>query len=356
MLRDTTSTLARLLAPKSSKARLQASASTSKAHLLVSGAVVPVVNSSVCSLMFSDTLVPTGTFYTVSLVNRNGSIISGFPQTWCTYGGLSGTINVSNGAPTGNCGTNGVFYPTPLFSSQLNGALTQSVGGNLSVGGNESLGGNETVTGNISANGTLNAVGSATVGGEQVKVSGTACGQTLDLFNIDATPTNPHKYFRVNQATGALEILNSACSTVMLSIAETGSITAPSGGNNSSLVGFSNITGLPGLASLYINAGATTQSSPASGNFVVLTGGAPATTGTGGGIAINGAASCLGGTCTGYGYGPLSTNTVFGTYNGITLAGNGLPSEPSQIFVIAQAANYNGAGPFRSLAPTSLCP
>jgi hypothetical protein len=84
--------------------------------------VVPVVNSSVCSLMFSDTLVPTGTFYTVSLVNRNGSIISGFPQTWCTYGGLSGTINVSNGAPTGNCGTNGVFYPIPLFSSQLNGA------------------------------------------------------------------------------------------------------------------------------------------------------------------------------------------------------------------------------------------
>ena len=69
-------------------------------------------------LVFSDTLVPTGTFYTVSLINQNGSPVSGFPQTWCTYGGLTGTINVSNGAPTGNCSTAGVFYPTPLFANQ----------------------------------------------------------------------------------------------------------------------------------------------------------------------------------------------------------------------------------------------
>ena len=33
------------------------------------------------------------------------SVVAGFPQTWCTYGGLTGTINVSNGAPTGNCST-----------------------------------------------------------------------------------------------------------------------------------------------------------------------------------------------------------------------------------------------------------
>jgi hypothetical protein len=47
--------------------------------------------TSVCSLAFSDTLVPTGTFYTVSFVNKNGSIVAGFPQTWCTYGGVTGT-------------------------------------------------------------------------------------------------------------------------------------------------------------------------------------------------------------------------------------------------------------------------
>jgi hypothetical protein len=45
--------------------------------------------------------------------------ISGFPQTWCTYGGLMGTLNVSIGTPTGNCSTNGVFYPTPLFNPVL---------------------------------------------------------------------------------------------------------------------------------------------------------------------------------------------------------------------------------------------
>src|ERR1700680_1902917 len=45
-----------------------------------------------------------------------------FPQTWCTYGALTGTINVSNGAPNGNCSTAGVFYPTPLFSTSPTGA------------------------------------------------------------------------------------------------------------------------------------------------------------------------------------------------------------------------------------------
>src|ERR1700687_1613061 len=44
-------------------------------------------------------------------MNQNGSPVSGFPQTWCTYGGLTGTINVSNGAPTGKCSTNGNNVP-----------------------------------------------------------------------------------------------------------------------------------------------------------------------------------------------------------------------------------------------------
>jgi hypothetical protein len=120
---------------------------------LVTGAAIPSSNNSTCQLAFSDTLVPTGTFYTVSLINQNGSPVAGFPQTWCTYGGLSGTINVSNGAPTGNCSTAGVFYPTPLFA---NGFLTQSVGGNLNVGGNFG------VTGNIVGSGNLNVAGATT--------------------------------------------------------------------------------------------------------------------------------------------------------------------------------------------------
>jgi hypothetical protein len=38
---------------------------------LVSGAAVPLVNTSTCNIYFSDQMVPTGTYYTVSLTNKN---------------------------------------------------------------------------------------------------------------------------------------------------------------------------------------------------------------------------------------------------------------------------------------------
>src|SRR5271157_5496205 len=81
---------------------------------LSAGANPPGSNTSVCSIAFSDQLIPTGTAYTVNFLDRYGSKVPGFPQTWCTCGGAAGSINVSNGTPTGNCGTNGVFYPTPI--------------------------------------------------------------------------------------------------------------------------------------------------------------------------------------------------------------------------------------------------
>jgi hypothetical protein len=124
-------------------------------------------------------IVLTGTFYTVSLLNKSGSPISGFPQTWCTYGGLTGTINVSNGAPVGSCSTNGVFYPTPPFSSQLNGANTQSVGSNLNISGNLGVAGNISATGNLNVTGSTSFLGSSSTqfrGGIVVDVSGTGCG------------------------------------------------------------------------------------------------------------------------------------------------------------------------------------
>lgn len=99
---------------------------------LVAGGPLPVVNDSACSIYFSDQLVPTGTYYTVNLLNRNGSKVAGYPQNWCTYGGPGGIINVSNGAPSGNCNTNGVFYPTPIFANPQNGGI-QSISGPLSL-------------------------------------------------------------------------------------------------------------------------------------------------------------------------------------------------------------------------------
>lgn len=99
---------------------------------LVSGAALPGSNTSACTLRFSDELIPTGTSYSVSLISSSGSRYAGYPQTWCTYGGSAGTINVSNGAPTGNCGSLGVFYPTPIFASPLNNAI-QSIAGALAA-------------------------------------------------------------------------------------------------------------------------------------------------------------------------------------------------------------------------------
>ena len=104
---------------------------------LVNGAAPQTTNNSACNLWFSDSLIPSGTFYTVNLLSKNGSQIAGYPQTWCTYGGNGGNINVSQGTPSGSsCGTNGVFYPTPILASP--GSTTQTINGNLTVTGSVS--------------------------------------------------------------------------------------------------------------------------------------------------------------------------------------------------------------------------
>lgn len=104
--------------------------SFSKSVPLVAGSSPPATNTSTCNVYFSDQLIPTGTNYIVNLLNKNGSQVAGFPQTWCTYGGAGATINVSQGAPTGNCNTSGVFYPTPIFANPQNGA-SQAITGIL---------------------------------------------------------------------------------------------------------------------------------------------------------------------------------------------------------------------------------
>lgn len=118
---------------------------------LVVGGTPPPLNTSFCSLYLSDQLIPTGTYYSVNLTNKNGSLVAGFPQTWCTYGGAGATINVSNGAPTGNCNTNGVFYPTPLFANPPSGS--QSMTGIFNLTGSLNVTG--TVAGGTFSNSTL---------------------------------------------------------------------------------------------------------------------------------------------------------------------------------------------------------
>lgn len=84
----------------------------------------PSTNSSTCAVAFSDELIPTTTWYQVNLVNSQGTQISGFPQNWCLFGGSGGSVNVSLGWPTGDCGTNGIVYPR--LALETNGVFNGS--------------------------------------------------------------------------------------------------------------------------------------------------------------------------------------------------------------------------------------
>lgn len=129
----------------------------------------------------------------------------------------------------------------------------------------------------------LNVAGLTNVG-----VSGTGCTKAFTLTNTDTSPTNPIKTFRVNQTTGALEIVNSACTTVIFSLSDTGQL---------------------------------------NGNQTI-----------GGNLQVNGSSIFVG---------------PFSEYNGIALAGNGIPSELNQVLATALAANYN-TGTAKTLAtPTA---
>lgn len=164
---------------------------------LTSGGSPPSVNTSSCSLYFSDQLIPTGTNYSVNLVNKNGSKVAGFPQTWCTYGGAGATINVSNGAPTGNCNTNGVFYPTPILSN--NASLgTQSIStplnltGPFNVLGTQNVTGPSTFSGSSTFNGATTLNGATTINGTPVvtsplKINDLTVGVALTSFGDSFT-------------------------------------------------------------------------------------------------------------------------------------------------------------------------
>ena len=106
--------------------------SYSRSTPLSSGASLPLSNNTACGVAFSDQLEPTGTWYTVNLLNKFASRIAGYPQTWCTFGGSAGTINVSNGTPTGNCGINGFNYPQSIVTTPALQAQ-QSILGPLQV-------------------------------------------------------------------------------------------------------------------------------------------------------------------------------------------------------------------------------
>lgn len=99
---------------------------------LVAGSALPSSNTSTCSLRFTDELIPSTTYYTVSVTNANGNRMAGYPQQSVRfYGGSAATANVSAGWPTS---TAGVVLPTPIVASP-NANATQSINGGLNLNG-----------------------------------------------------------------------------------------------------------------------------------------------------------------------------------------------------------------------------
>jgi hypothetical protein len=255
------------------------------------------------------------------------------------YDAMGNLMFYGNYVVTGASFNMGAAIPTSVTTSNisyLNPATTN---------------GNNTFTGtNIFSNGV------------QVNVSGTGCGKALYLLNTDATPTSPNKYFRINQTTGALELVNSLCNSVLLSIADNGAITnssvfGPTFGGTITAPSLASVAGLGiivfGSQAASPNGTATLQGGRDSTSLANIKGLDAIVTGgnsSGAGGFIGGAVQLLGGAA-GVGCfgsppcpGPINTNTIFGLYNNIATAGDtqGIASEYAAVELIGQNANIGG--------------
>jgi hypothetical protein len=188
---------------------------------LLSGTAAPTVNTSSCNIYFSDQLVPTGTYYSVNLLNKNGSQVAGFPQTWCTYGGAGGVINVSQGAPTGNCNVRGVFYPTPIFANTPSGT-PQSINTDLQIGGNLTVNGAAALHGALSGLSSINSIQFATgCTGSDIFAQANACASTLTPPGVVVIPPGTYG--------GVTTTLNGVTGVIFLAYGATVNFTPTSG-------------------------------------------------------------------------------------------------------------------------------
>ena len=101
---------------------------------VTTGETIPTMNDVPCTIAFNDTIIPYSG-YNVSLLSSSGNAYPGWPQAWQLNGGLSGTVNISNGAPLWN-GT--VIYPQPILSQPLNHG-PQSISGLVNMTGYDLL-------------------------------------------------------------------------------------------------------------------------------------------------------------------------------------------------------------------------
>ncbi|MGH9416852.1 MAG: hypothetical protein ACRD01_09515 [Terriglobales bacterium] len=94
------------------------------------GAAPQGANTTECLVARNDAVIPTGTYYTVTLADSQGATLAGFPQSWY----LAGTnVNVATLTPL--AAPPAVQYPTPILANP--GTTQQSLNSNLNMGGNK---------------------------------------------------------------------------------------------------------------------------------------------------------------------------------------------------------------------------
>lgn len=175
-----------------------------------SGTAVPTSNSTVCTLTFNDSIIPSYTTYTVSILNSNGGLVGGFPQSWY----LSGTtLNIASIIPVSNIN---VKYQTPILSNPLSSYATQSINSPLTLNGFAFSSGSNTTTGNMSVSGALTVTGASSIGGDVVIGS---TGSSLARLDVK-TATNQHLLVVPGSSLGGtngvgLESVNDANSSIL---------------------------------------------------------------------------------------------------------------------------------------------
>jgi hypothetical protein len=97
---------------------------------LVTGAAVPTLNLTPCRVVANDAGFPTGTGYTVSLLDSSGNTLFSYPELWQFFGPGS-TYNLSQGIPYYH---GQVTYPIPILTIPYN-HNPQSISGALSLSG-----------------------------------------------------------------------------------------------------------------------------------------------------------------------------------------------------------------------------
>lgn len=88
----------------------------------------PASNSTICTLIFNDSILPTNTRYRTNLLDSGGRQVAGWPRVYYFVGS---TVNLATMTPTAATGE--VQFPMPVLSNPLSQTATQSVNSALTL-------------------------------------------------------------------------------------------------------------------------------------------------------------------------------------------------------------------------------